>query len=331
MANKLLYSLLFFVLLILSFNTPAQTVEIMTQGKKTNLRGLSISKNAIWVCGSNGTVGTSINAGKTWQWHTVKGFDKTEFRDVEALSATSAVIMGIASPAYILKTTNGGTYWKVVYENSDTAMFLDAMSFNGNTGYVIGDPINQKIFIAKTTNYGDSWKETNDLKLPNALPNEAFFAASGTNILINNKDFFIVSGGHTSRLFSKGRQKKLAVLQGAKTTGANGMARLKNHLAIVGGDFMQPAQTDSVFIFSNNLGKTWQQPKVPPTGYRSGVCYVSQKILVTCGINGVDVSNDGGYHFTNISKEGFNVCAYDIISRSVFLAGSNGKIGKIQF
>src|SRR5450432_3186532 len=89
----------------------AQTpyTELLTSGTKTSIRGLSVvNDNVIWVSGSNGTVGKSTNSGKTWNWVIVKGFEKTDFRDIEAFDASTAIIMGIADPAYILKTTDGG-------------------------------------------------------------------------------------------------------------------------------------------------------------------------------------------------------------------------------
>src|SRR5215218_2641222 len=77
-------------------------VEILASGVNTSIRGLSVvNDNVIWTSGSNGTIGKSLNGGKTWKWIVVKGFEKTDFRDIEAFSATSAVIMGIAEPAYI--------------------------------------------------------------------------------------------------------------------------------------------------------------------------------------------------------------------------------------
>src|SRR6187431_1237182 len=86
-----------------------QQVELMHSGTKTSIRGLSVvDDRIIWVSGSGGTVGKSLDSGKTFKWFTVKGFEKTDFRDIEAFTETSAVIMGIASPAYILRTADGG-------------------------------------------------------------------------------------------------------------------------------------------------------------------------------------------------------------------------------
>src|SRR5688572_26974251 len=92
----------------------AQSVEILTSGTKTSLRGLCVvSDKIIWVSGSAGTVGRSVDKGKTWKWITVKGFEKTEFRDIEAFDEKTAIIMGITEPAVILKTTDRGDSWQV--------------------------------------------------------------------------------------------------------------------------------------------------------------------------------------------------------------------------
>jgi hypothetical protein len=46
-------------------------------------------------------------------------------------------------------------------------------------------------------------------------------------------------------------------------------------------------------------------------------------------LNGVDYSKDGGQNWEWISKEGFNVCRRAKTGTTVFLAGGNGKIGKL--
>ncbi|MEO6406616.1 MAG: oxidoreductase, partial [Ferruginibacter sp.] len=60
----------------------AQTVKVISSGTKTSLRGLSVvNDRTLWVSGSNGTVGRSLDSGNTWKWIQVKGFEKTDFRD----------------------------------------------------------------------------------------------------------------------------------------------------------------------------------------------------------------------------------------------------------
>jgi photosystem II stability/assembly factor-like uncharacterized protein len=59
-------------------------------------------------------------------------------------------------PAYILKQ-DGGDTWKVVYENKTKGMFLDAMEFRDpKNGIVIGDPVDGRFFMAKTTDAGNT-------------------------------------------------------------------------------------------------------------------------------------------------------------------------------
>jgi photosystem II stability/assembly factor-like uncharacterized protein len=336
------YCFLFFTTSIWS-QTPH--VEILTAGNKTSLRGLSVvTDNVVWVSGSNGTVGRSNNGGKNWNWFTVKGFEKTEFRDIEAFDASTAIIMALPvkdmeAQANILKTTDGGETWKVVYENKTKGMFLDAIDFVGNEyGIVVGDPINNKIFMAETYDGGDSWRElTTADKIPQTDSGEAFFASSGTNIrLMIDKDFFLVSGGTKSRLITRNGASALPILQGKESTGANsidvfdkGNGKGSSRMVIVGGDFMADSSTQKNCFISTDGGKTWKAPKTPPHGYRSCVEFLSDKDLLACGLNGVDYSADAGKNWKWISKDGFHVCRIAKDGNTIYLAGGNGKVGKI--
>lgn len=313
-------------------------VDVLTTGTKTSLRGLSVvNDNVVWVSGSGGTVGKSNNGGKNWKWMTVKGFEKIEFRDIEAFDASTAIIMGVAEPAYILKTTDGGDTWKVVYENKTKGMFLDAMDFlNSRQGMVVGDPINNKVFLASTSDGGDTWKELEDVR-PIADSGEAFFAASGTNIrLLENKKFFIVSGGTKSRLFSESGKTDLPITQGKETTGANsidvfdnGNGKGSRQMVVVGGDFNADSSSEKNCFYTTDAGKTWKAPKEPPHGYRSCVEYLSKDDVLSCGLTGVDYSFNGGKTWEWISKESFHVCRIAKLGTTIYLAGNNGKIGKI--
>lgn len=319
------------------------TVEILTSGTNTSLRGLSVvNDEVIWVSGSKGTIGKSVNGGKDWKWFTVKGFEKMEFRDIEAFDAQTAVIMNSSDtdPAYILRTADGGDTWKVVYENKTKGMFLDAMEFwNEQAGIVIGDPIDKEFFITRTFDGGRTWKDVPVDNRPVADSGEACFAASGTNIrALDNDEAVFVSGGKSSNVFIRDEKIKLPLLQGMETTGANSIAvwdryRRKggNQLVVVGGDFTKPASDSLNCFYSMNRGKTWKASKTPPHGYRSCVEYLDQKILVSCGLNGVDYSIDNAANWQWISKESFNTCRIAKIGTTVYLAGNNGKVAKLVY
>ena len=345
---KAFRQLLLFIPVFFCIHAKSQVpvVELLHSGNKVSLRGLSVvNDNVVWVSGSNGMVGRSNDAGKTWNWYNAKKFIpddsmklKADFRDIEAFDGATAIIMSVDAPAYILKTNNGGETWKVVYENKTKGMFLDAMEFwNEQSGIVIGDPIDGRFFIARTFDGGSSWQEIPFDKRPVADSGEAFFAASGTNIrAANPSEAVFVSGGLRSRLFSKNKPIDLPVIQGGQMTGANSVAiadygkkKGGKIIMVVAGDYLKASSSEKNCVFSNDGGKTWKKPTTPPNGYRSSVEFISTKQLVTCGLTGVDYSVDGGMNWAGISKESFNVCRKAKNGTAVFFAGGNGRIGKL--
>lgn len=340
MFKNLFYSfLLLFILTSASLFAQQADVEILSSGTNSSLRGLSVvNDNVVWVSGSNGTVGRTTNGGKTWQWRTVTGFEKNDFRDIEAFDASTAIIMSVADPAYILKTTDGGESWKVVYENKTKGMFLDAMEFwNDQSGIVIGDPLEGRFFMARTFDGGNSWQDLPMDKRPRADSGEACFAASGTNIRVLDKDEAVfVSGGTRSRMFSKNDPVTLPIIQGKETTGANSIAvwdhfKMKGgkKMLVVGGDFNADSSRTNNCFYSNDGGQTWMAPLVSPHGYRSSVEYFSKTEAFACGLNGVDQTTDGGKTWVWISKEGFHVCRSSKLGDAIYLAGGKGKVGRI--
>ncbi len=338
MNSKLLFSfLLFFSTGFLNPRFPQ--VEILSSGTNTSIRGLSVvNDHVIWVSGSNGSIGRSTNGGKNWKWVIVKGFEKTDFRDIEAFDATTAIIMAIGEPAYILKTIDAGETWKVVFENKTKGMFLDAMEFwNDKSGIVIGDPVNGKFFITRTFDGGNTWIQIPENNLPNAETGEALFAASGTNIRALDRDEAVfVTGGLTSRMFYRDKIVDLPIIQGSETTGANSISVRDNkkikggkNIIVVGGDYKNDSSAINNCFYSRDAGKTWLRPVTAPHGYRSCVEYLAKKEIVSCGLNGVDYSVDAGKNWKLISKEGFHVVRIAKSGQAVFLAGVNGKIGRL--
>jgi len=313
----------------------AQTVRVIVPDKKTSMRGLSVvSDKVVWVSGSNGTVGKSIDGGDNWTWMTVKGYEKTDFRDIEAFDAKTAIIMGIDEPAYILRTTDGGTTWNVVYENKTKGMFLDAMAFwNEMSGIAIGDPINNKIFIARTFDGGKTWRTIPDQYYPVAEKGEACFASSGTNIApLNLKEAVFITGGTHSRMFIRDSKFEMPIIQGKETTGANSVAvknkKKKRTIIVVGGDFTTKDSTTKNCCITTDGGNSFSVPVIAPHGYRSCVEYLNKDNWISCGLNGVDYSKDDGRTWALISKDGFHVCRKAKKGKAVFFAG-NGRIGKL--
>jgi len=341
-----------FAILISCQNSIAQnsgnnSIKILSQKKGVSIRGLAVpNQNTIWASGSKGSIAKSVNGGADFEWMQVKGYESRDFRSIHAWDDKEAIIVAIAAPAIILKTKDGGTSWYKVYENTDTLMFLDAIHFkDASNGLVVGDPISNHIFLLSTVDKGENWNEVPSSYFKTPLEKgEAFFASSGSNIAQLSKDDFLVSGGVRSRLWINGAAMDIPILQGGTSMGANSMAISPNgnNIMIVGGDFMkdtsrtQNAVGLKLFIKPNS-NKKWQSEKIPywkidefvgfPNGYRSGVEYVSNTILISCGTSGVDISKNKGKNWDLISTESFHVVRKQPNTKAVFLAGGGGRIG----
>jgi len=322
-------------------DTSGPNIEFLTSGNKISLRGLSVvSDKIVWVSGNSGTVGKSTDGGKTWNWMTVPGYEKRDFRDIEAFDSSTAIIMAIAEPADILKTTDGGKTWKLVYENTAKGMFLDAMEFwNSESGIIVGDPIDGRFFVTRSSDGGNSWHDLPYLERPKADSGEGCFASSGTNVrYLGPNETCFVSGGPTSHLFIRNKRVNMPILQGKTSTGANSVAvkdaaklRGGQRLIVVGGDFIKDRNQEKNCLISTDGGKTWIQPNTPPNGYRSCVEFIGGSNVLCCGTNGVDFSFDDGLNWTQLTRTGFHVCRVAKKGKAVFLAGGDGRIAKLTF
>lgn len=326
--------------ILFAIGTYAQkpTLQIIESGKKTSMRGLSVvTDKVIWVSGSGGNIARSTDGGNTFTWMKVPGYEKMDFRDIEAFDKQTAVIMGITNPAVILKTKDGGQHWSKVFEDTAKGAFLDAMDFDGKSGFAIGDPIDQqKLYMLFTPDQGDTWTKVKDL--PETSPKarlkegEAFFASSGTNIKKMGHEPVYVSGGTSSNFYFGPGRFNIPIMQGKETTGANSLAVLGTKAMVVGGDFAKDtiSSNNSALIDLAEGRVTFSIPQTPPHGYRSCVIYLNKKTLVACGTSGIDISTDGGNNWELVAKDGFHVCQKAKKGKAVFLAG-NGKIAKLVF
>ena len=340
-----IFSLAAFVLLAFTVTAQQPTIKILESGKRVSIRGLSVvSDQVIWASGSGGWVAKSVDGGNTFTWMKVPGYEKNDFRDIEAFDENTAIIMGITEPAVLLKTIDGGKNWKKVFEDTTKGAFWDAMDFTDrNKGVLIGDPINHAFYTALTNDGGNTWHQvslTSPKETTNLSPKEgeAFFASSGTNIKMLGNHPIYVSGGKASRLFFRPMDTiPLPIMQGKESTGANSIAVFDlYHGVIVGGDFAKDTiSNNNCVLFEIPINSFFHEPirfwvpKTPPHGYRSCVIYLTKKKLLTCGTSGIDISKDGGMNWELISKESYHVCQKAKKGKAVFLAGGNGRIAKL--
>jgi hypothetical protein len=311
---------------------------------KTSFRGLSVvDDNTIWVSGSRGTIARSTNGGKIFVFTQLKGYEKSDFRDIEAFDEKRAIIMSSGTPALIMKTTDGGQAWKEVFRQNDSAYFLDAMDFwDEKRGIIVGDPINGHFVLLQTTDGGESWQELDTAQTPKAMEGEAVFAASGTSLRCWGKSYYgFVAGGGMNKshlilmndngsLFKYNRRPSIDISYGSNSRGAFSFVKFADGFAIVGGDYLHDTLSNQTFAFLAEINyPEWQYASNNCYGYRSCIEVFNKKHFIACGTSGVDVFVRPLWQ--NISREPFHVVRKAKKGSAVFLAGPNGKIGKLVY
>lgn len=329
-------------LLLISLLCFSQQISLLNSEKsKISFRGLSVpNDNIVWISGSGGTIGLSTDGGNSFKWINPKGFSDRDFRAITGFDDKTAIAIAIASPAIILKTIDGGLCWKEVYRDEHPDAFIDDISFydkNPLIGIAVGDPINGESYFIETTDGGETWRRIIDENFIKLEENEAFFAASNSNLkLIDENSFFVVSGGQTSNLIFNGDKNIKINLNktSSNTSGANGIdfSSEQNYGLIAGGDFMNPKDsTNNLFIFEideNGIPKV-NKPIKSPFGYKSGIAILNNEKAISCGMLSVDFSNDKGQNWKTISKTGFHSCKKSKSGNKVYLVGAEGRIGML--
>lgn len=307
---------------------------------KTSFRGLSVvDDQTIWASGSRGTIARSTNSGKTFTYTQLKGYEKSDFRDIEAFDKQRAIVMSSGTPAYILKTTDGGQTWKEAYKNTDSAYFLDAMDFwDDKKGVLVGDPINGHFVLLQTNDGGETWNEMDTAQTPKAIEGEAVFAASGTSLRCWGKDEFgFVSGGTYARMFVrrgiKWSYRNLQIQKGLQSQGAFSLALInkKQRFVVTGGNYVSDTSTLSNSCYVVLSGHVNHIGIKDTKAYKSCVEALptvdQAEVAIATGTSGTDLFK--AFRWANISGEPFNVVRKAKKGNAVFLAGPKGKIGRL--
>lgn len=335
MGLKWISGILFFLFITELFGQQIPAISHSNIRPGVSFRGLCpVDSMTIWISGSKGTIGKTTNGGKTWSWYHIAGLEKSDFRGIDSWDSTEAWAFTSGTPAAIVRTKDGGKSWAIKFISFDSAYFFDALTLgvNGN-GFVIGDPIHGKFVLGKIQQ--DSIMMLSNV--PEALPGEAIFAASNSTLLYHENELAFVSGGAVSRLFiskTEGRDWQtpvsLKMLSGQSGKGSFAMLQQKGSFWMVGGDYRKDGDTtDNCLMMSKNRMKF---PTQKPRGYRSGISFLPGKIgLICCGTNGTDYSMNDGDTWQTVRWSGaFHTVKISKNNDSTWLAGPNGRLGKIQ-
>ncbi len=312
-------------------------IEIIKQISPTtnSLRGICVLDSAVvFMSGAKGTIIKTIDGGINWVQLSAPDNDSLDYRSIHAFSENIAIIVSAGFPARVYKTNNSGESWNLVYENNDSAAFLNSIAFkNQKEGIIMGDQLKGRHIILRTGNGGETWKRIDSIDVPKPLKVENAFAASGSCIAISKTGrFFIGFGGENTRIFSsangfKWKTKTTPMVHGTPSSGIYSIAASGNgQIIAVGGDYTQP---DSSYfpIISLDDGKSWVNTKAKISGYRSVIDY-SQKddIWLAGGTNGINLSNDHGENWSKISDQNINTLRFAPNSSKSFAGNSKGEI-----
>jgi photosystem II stability/assembly factor-like uncharacterized protein len=326
------------LLLLCSAHAGAQWIP-QSSGTENELRGLSVvSPKVVWASGTRGTVVRTVDGGVTWIHDTVPGAGKLELRSIAATSAKVAHALSIADSGRVFRTTDGGRTWSVRYLGLKKGSFFDAIRFwDAKHGIAVSDPVEGRFLIITTSDGGETWQEMSPMGMPDALPNEGAFAASGSALAVfGARDAWFVTGGASvARVFrsrDRGRTWTVAdspLRAGTPPEGIFSIAfRDATHGIITGGDYTKPALGGRNVALTSDGGRSWTlvDSASSPQGFRSAVAYVGSRALIAVGLNGTDTSRDGGKTWVRADTIAYN--AVQASGSTAFAAGPRGRVAR---
>jgi photosystem II stability/assembly factor-like uncharacterized protein len=313
-----------------------------------SFRGLdAVDRRTAWVTGGSiamggpGRVFRTTDGGRTWTDVSPADTDGLQFRDVEARSATEAVILAIGEgeASRIYRTTDGGATWSETFVNHDEAAFYDCMAFfpGGRHGLALSDPVDGRFRILATRDAGRSWTVLPDDGMPEA-PTEGAFAASGDCLVTVGRTAYFGSGVGASRVFRSDDfgltwTARDSTIPPGEAAGVFALAfRTPWQGIAVGGDFAAPADgVDAVAVTRD--GRTWHNAG-DLTHLAEDVAYLPRRghRLIVTGqggeVMGTSISLDGGRSWTRVSDLGYHAldCTAD---GSCWAAGGNGRVARV--
>jgi photosystem II stability/assembly factor-like uncharacterized protein len=307
---------------------PQVRLQQQDSGVDVRLRGISaVDARVAWASGQKGSVLRTVDGGAHWQVMRVEGAEALDFRDVEAFSADVAVVLSIGpgDASRIYRTEDGGASWAMVLRNDDPRGFFDCMAFQGQRGWMLGDPVDGRYQVFSTGNGGRDWSA---MEGPKAAKDEAAFAASGTCIARLHGALAVASGGAMARIhLLRDGQRAWHALDA-------GMARRKPEAGVfsvvasgagwfaVGGDYRGEATPGNASIGTHSVS----MPIIAPRGYRSGAACVGDMLpCIAVGPSGTDLWDGKRWHA--LGHAGFD--AIDVHGNIGWLSGDGGRIARI--
>ena len=308
-----------------------------------NIRAIEVLDSYnVWYAGSKGRFGYTVDGGINWQVDSIVHPDSDlEFRSI-AVTSEAVMLLSVASPAYLFRSSDQGSTWEIVYQEDHPDAFYDSMKFwDDQTGIAMGDPTDDCLSVIITTDGGRNWSKLDCSELPESIEGEAAFAASNSNLSLYEQHAWMVSGGSKARIFhtpDRGKSwvvHQTPILEGKTMTGIFSVDFYDHSSGVVfGGDWENKAVNRSNKAITKDGGHTWQLINDgQDPGYRSCVQFVpgsDAKEMFAVGPLGLSYTRDGGDSWQHIELLDFYTIRLAKEQRIAWLAGKE-QIAKMEW
>lgn len=313
-------------------------------GTRQQFRGLApVSDKIAWVSGTGGTVLRTTDGGTSWAsvGPALSAEDQSlEFRDIQAWTENNAVILSIgeSTDSRVYITDDGGKSWTLSFTNSEPAAFYDCLAFeSAEHGLALSDPVDGRFRLIETQDGGKSWSIVDPAGIPEAIPGEFGFAASGTCLSTAAGRWYIASGGvDPGRVFRSADGHDWDVSDSSIAGGAAGGVfsvrfRDATHGLALGGDFEKPTGAADNAAWSSDGGASWTPADKFPSGYRSGSSWIPGfcNVALAVGPTGSDFTRDAGRTWHVFDNGTFD--SVECLGKSTcWASGSGGRVARLD-
>lgn len=320
------------IILASTLSAHANTLEVKRVASKDSprLQAISINPNGdIWASGIKGQVVVSSDEGKTWHNKTVPDAQKLQFRDIWSRGSTTYLLAaGDGDNSRLYKSEDNGNTWTNQYTMAHPKGFINCFDFwDENNGIVIGDTIDQQVFMLATTDGGHHWSRVTGAPLANT-GGEGGFSASGSCARIDGETAWLTTGATSNARILRTEDRGITwsstplPFPNSKTGGI--FSAIPKSGYAFGGQ-MKPA----IVTGYHRSNGHWHKIKgIPLTGAIYGSDSYGENIIVV-NPDGAALSKNGGKSWMRISSDSYWVVEIDSTGVA-WLAGPQGQVSSID-